>query len=221
MRKYDISTIENYPDDGNHLECHISLPFDIKRGEDGYYYTDKKGIEHTYNLKDINNLNRKTDDRWIVHINGNAPGANRSLRDIFNIMVDKDLDKIVDYCFDIYEKSLELEKKKVEKIRKELGIIKKPKPQKTIGVIAYTIEDFDLWRNTKRHKPVKLQSGIRVYIFRGIRYVGLTQPKHVCGYAFDKLIETDRAYMNKEYYNIKKSAEIGLKTRKYDTANCN
>jgi hypothetical protein len=218
MRKYDIATIENYPDDGNHLECHIQLlPFDIKRGEDGYYYTDKKGIERKYNL--FKNEN-KIDDRWIVHIDGDAPGANRSLRDIFNIMVDKDLDKIVDYCFDIYEKSLELEKKKVEKLRKELGVIKKPKQQKIIGVIAYTVRDFMFWRTEKKHKPdTKFKDTIRIYTYRGIRYVGLTTTEHPRGYCFDKIMETNRAYLNKDYADIKKLAEIGLKTKKYDTAN--
>lgn len=117
MRKYDITVIENYPDDGNHLECFIPLPFQIRRGEDGYYYYDKRGVERKYNLFKSEN---KIDDRWIAHIDGDAPGANRSLREIFHIIVDKDLDKVVDYCIATYEKSLKLELKKLERFKKEI-----------------------------------------------------------------------------------------------------
>ena len=58
-------------------------------------------------------------------IDGHKRGYNQinpSLERIFYIMVDKDLDKIVDYCVEVYEKSLELEKKRLQEIRKELGM---------------------------------------------------------------------------------------------------
>lgn len=214
MRKtYDITVIENYPDDGNHLECNLPLPFDVKRGEDGYYYRDKKGVERAYNLKNINNDKRKTDDRWIVHLDtGRLHGINPSLERIFNIMVDKDLDKIVDYCFDIYEKGLEMEKKRLEKLRKEFGVIKKPKEIKVVGVISYTIEDFQIWKNLKRHKPNrKFKDTTREYTFRNVRYICLSQPEHVCGHTFDKVVETTAGNINKSYDYIKSSAFIRRK----------
>lgn len=212
---YFITTIRNYPDDGRHLECHLPLPFDIKRGEDGYYYHDKRGKECKYNLFKSEG---KVDDRWIVHLDKTenaVDGINPSLERIFHIMVDKDLDKIVDYCFEVYEKSLEMEKKRLEKLRKELGIEKKPKPQKTIGVIAYNLADFKLWSITKKHKPKGTKNTERVYTFKGVRYVGLTHPDHACGYTFDKILETgSMATLNRLYHSIVSLAEISLKTQK-------
>lgn len=122
MRDYAIYVIKDYPDDGNHLECDLSLPFQIRRGEDGYYYRDKKGIERKYNIY----KGDKIDDRWIVHLHsneGSEDGLNPSLVKIFHIMVDKDLDKIIDYCFSVYEKSLRMELKRIEKLKKEMKII--------------------------------------------------------------------------------------------------
>lgn len=115
MRNYCIDTIENYPDDGKHLECSIDLPFQIRKGEDGYYYK-KKGKEYKYNLFKGN----KIDDRWICWIDRDELGVTPSLVKIFEIQVGKDLDKIVDYCYSIYEKSLQLELKRLAIIKKEL-----------------------------------------------------------------------------------------------------
>jgi len=100
MKQYSITTIKNYPDDGRHQECWINLPFQIRKGEDGYYWRDKKGKEHKYNLsKDIN----KIDGRWIVNLEDDA---NYSLKQIFEIKVNKDLEKIIAYCVKLYLKSL-------------------------------------------------------------------------------------------------------------------
>ena len=120
MRNYNIKPIKNYPDNGKHLECKIDLPFLIRRGEDGYIYTDKNGVEKLYGMekKKDGSYIHKTDSRWIVHIdgNGNGKGINKCLEGIFEIMVNKDLDKIVDYCFKIYEKSLKLELLRLESL---------------------------------------------------------------------------------------------------------
>ena len=114
MRNYYITVIQNYPDDGNHLECHLPLPFIIRRGEDGYFYRDKKGKECKYNMFKGN----KTDDRWIVHLY--SRGISPSLEKIFEIHVSKDLDKIVDYCFKVYRKSLNMEFDRLVEIEKKL-----------------------------------------------------------------------------------------------------
>jgi hypothetical protein len=115
-KPYYVETIKNYPNDGNHLECFIDLPFQIRRGEDGYYYNDSKGVERKYNMFKTEN---KVDNRWIVHIDDVKPGYNQSLEKIFNIMVNKDLDKIIKYCIEIYEKSLTLELQRVHLIKAE------------------------------------------------------------------------------------------------------
>lgn len=105
---YTIKTIKHYPDDGNHLECDIGLPcFEIRKGEDGYYWRDRKGDEHKYNMfKDEN----KIDDRWIAHL---TDSANYSLKKIFNPKISKDLDKVIEYCYKMYVKSLKLEIKRL------------------------------------------------------------------------------------------------------------
>jgi len=124
MRNYNIVPIKNYPDDGNHLECKIELPFMIRKGEDGYFYKDKKGLEKAYGYmkKKDGTYDYKIDNRWIVHIDGDRWGINQSLKMIFEIQVNKDLDKIVDYCFKIYEKSLKLELKRFKKLKADYVI---------------------------------------------------------------------------------------------------
>lgn len=109
MKQYTITTIRNYPDNGKHQECHIELPFDIRKGEDGYHYKNKKGIELKYNLYKSKNI---TEKRWIVHL---ARQTNESLERIFEVKTNKDLDKIIKYCVKIYEKSLKMEMKRLKK----------------------------------------------------------------------------------------------------------
>jgi hypothetical protein len=85
---------------------------------------------------------------------------------------------------------------------------------KTIGVIAYNIEDFQNWKRAKKHKSNNnTKNTIREYTYRNNHYIALTAPQHSCGYGFDKLIETDRAHRNEQYPFIKKSAETALKTK--------
>jgi len=113
--RYYIKTIKNYPDNGKHQECFVDFPFLIRKGADGYYYRNKKGVELKYNL----DKNYKIiDKRWIVHLKDTA---NSSLCEIFEIKVHKDLDVIIKYCTKVYLKSLKLEIKRIEK---ELNYIK-------------------------------------------------------------------------------------------------
>lgn len=110
---YIIDTLENYPDNGKHQQCWIELPFEIKKGEDGYYWMDKNKVEHPYNM-----FKENIDDRWIVHL---APDANQSLLEIFEIKVNKDLNKILQYCFKVYRKSLKMELDRLNHIEKSLS----------------------------------------------------------------------------------------------------
>lgn len=109
MKQYLIETIKNYPETGKHQECYIGLPFQIRKGEDGYHYRNKKGAELKYN---IYKSETKTDKRWICHL---TEEANESLNKIFEIKANKDLDTIIKYCVDKYKKSLELEMKRIKK----------------------------------------------------------------------------------------------------------
>ena len=104
-----IYTIEDYPDDGNHQECYIDFPFQIRKGEDGYVYRNKKGKELKYNI--YKNSSR-IDKRWICHL---KEGANKSLQEIFEIKANKNLDVIIKYCMRKYKQSLKLEINRIEK----------------------------------------------------------------------------------------------------------
>lgn len=85
----------------------------------------------------------------------------------------------------------------------ELMNARKPAPKKlpqTVGVIARSLEDFQNWRNDHNHRPThNVENTQRRYVYRGKRYVGLSNPNHCCGYSFDEVIETETAYMNSEY----------------------
>jgi hypothetical protein len=205
MLKYDIKPIKNYPDNGKHLECNIGLPFKIRKGEDGYVYYDKNGKEKLYGYKKIkNNYIHKTDDRWIAHINGNRLGYNNSLIEIFEIQVNKDLDKIVDYCFKTYEKSLNLELLKLKKLKTEFEI-----HDKVIGVICLSVEDFLSWKKEQGHNPEF--DTRRKYKYEDNTYICITNWQNSTGLVFDGIIETKYAQENPEYELIK---NIILKTNK-------
>jgi hypothetical protein len=82
----------------------------------------------------------------------------------------------------------------------------KPKSRpKTIGVIAYSVDDFIDWRIEKKHKPSR-KAGVRDtnrdYVYRNTRYYCVSRATHCCSMSFDKIIETNRAHQNKDYDNI-------------------
>lgn len=103
MKGYSIETIKNYPNDGKHQECITTLPFEIRKGEDGYVYTDNNGVRKKYNMFKTEG---KIDERWICHLAGYT---NQSLEEIFSIKVDKNLDVILKHCYKLYKTSLEME----------------------------------------------------------------------------------------------------------------
>lgn len=94
----------------------------------------------------------------------------------------------------------------------------RPKLQpKTIGVIANTVQDFQNWRIKKKHTPSKkwgVKNTQTNYVYRNNRYVCLTTPNHACGYSFDKVIETERAYLNKDIQKIMESIHIHMNVKK-------
>ena len=100
---YTVINTDTYPKNGKHQTCLTGLPFDIQKGEGGYYYK-VKGVQKKYNL------GKKVDERWICHL---EDYANHSLQRIFEIKVNKDLDEIVKYCVKLYLKSLQMEREKV------------------------------------------------------------------------------------------------------------
>lgn len=120
----DIYNLPRYPDNGKHQECSIyfrdrkptSLPFEIKKGEDGYHYR-VNGKEKKYNLREDGEVSQT----WIVHLSSCSMSLpNESLEEIFEPKENKSLVNIIQYCIDIYKKSLMME---VIRINKELEIL--------------------------------------------------------------------------------------------------
>ena len=109
-----ITNLKTFPADGKHQDCWTGLPFYITKGKDMFYYIDKKSKERVY---DKGMLKNKIDDRWIVFL---KKEANPSLQKIFNIKVNKSLDVIIEYCIDVYKKSLQMEIIRLSKELKEL-----------------------------------------------------------------------------------------------------
>lgn len=109
-KQYKIKNLKNYPENGKHLECIINLPFEIKKGEDGYYYYDKNGQQHKYNLFDDPD---KVDDRWIINLSENS--SLYFVDKFFEIKTSKDLDKLVGYAAKTYIKALQSEINRVKK----------------------------------------------------------------------------------------------------------
>ena len=112
MIKRRIGNLKNYPQDGNHLECYTSLPFNITKGQNGFYYMDSKGNEKTYNKYKSDEVIEK---RWIAEL---KPNPNKELEKLFFIKCSTNLDLVIDYCTKIYIKSLELQ---LKNIREELN----------------------------------------------------------------------------------------------------
>jgi len=107
--KYIIRTIKNYPDDGKHQEViaitPFDFPFEIRKGEDSYWYNDKEGVQHCYNGGE------NTTELWIVNLREDE--ANKSLRDIFEIKVMRDVDKLIAHCLRLCKRSIPMEIKRL------------------------------------------------------------------------------------------------------------
>ena len=109
--KYKIINIPNYPKDGKHQEILWDLPFEIRKGEDGYWFT-VDGKEHTYNM------GKTTTSKWIVNLKLNASD---SLKKIFKIKLSFEYEKLIEYCIPLYKQSLEMELKRITKELKSFG----------------------------------------------------------------------------------------------------
>ena len=101
MEKY-ISNLETYPQNGKHQKCVVGgLPFIFTKGEDTFYWNDKKGKTHKYNT--YKNPD-KIDERWVIFIDVRKKTS--YLNRIFEIKVNKNLDKLIEYGIKIYKKAL-------------------------------------------------------------------------------------------------------------------
>lgn len=117
MIEHSIFNLNGYPDDGNHQECFVDLPFRITKGEDPFFYK-VKGKEYNYNKSG-------KDQRWFCELSGNY--VSPSLEEIFEFKVHKDLNVILEYCRKMYTKSLKME---IKRLKQELEKYKNNEPSK-------------------------------------------------------------------------------------------
>jgi hypothetical protein len=116
--KYRLRNIKNYPDNGDHQEVvfddYLSFPFYISKGLDSFRY-EFNGRICKYNS------GKNTTKNWIVKL---QPWANDSLNNIFDIKIEKDVDKLIAHCVKLYKRSILLE---IERFKKELQLIEREK----------------------------------------------------------------------------------------------
>lgn len=92
-----------------------------------------------------------------------------------------------------------------------------PESQKLIGVIAKTVKNFHEWAEDMEDRFPKMynfKKGVSarelINTKTNVRYIGLTQSNHVCGYAFYNLLKAPEAHTNPQYENILKYAQPTL-----------
>jgi len=111
--KYEIKNLKDYPNDGNHQEVVWDLPFEIRKGEDGYWFT-VDGKERIYNM------GKTPTSKWIVNL---KPNASDSLKKIFKIRLSFEYEKLIEYCIPLYKQSLQME---IKRLTKELESLNHP-----------------------------------------------------------------------------------------------
>lgn len=110
-----IINLWQYPEDGKHQECLIDLPFKITKGADSFIYYEKNSDKDYKIYNSAEKWVNKVDNRWIAIPNSDA---NFSLKEIFVIKPNKNLDKVISQCEKCYIRSLEME---IKRIKKELS----------------------------------------------------------------------------------------------------
>ena len=89
-----------------------------------------------------------------------------------------------------------------------------PKPrQKKVAVIANTIQEFQNWKHRKRHRNT-VDDTVRKYLHGKTLYICITKPNDCHGYSFDKVVETERAYLNKDFIKIMESIHLYSNVKK-------
>jgi len=98
--------------------------------------------------------------------------------------------------------------KDIENFVTVLMVSRKPKP-KTVGVICKDRQDFIAWSHQKKHKR-KSTNTVKKYVHGTTTYVCVSQPTDCCGYALNKIVETDAAVLNKNYHTLVRDAQLCL-----------
>ena len=76
------------------------------------------------------------------------------------------------------------------------------KPERVVGVISFTVDRFRDWKVEEGQGDSNFLETRRKYMRNGVLYVCLSQPEHVCGYAFDEVTRSEGAWRNKEFDKI-------------------
>ena len=122
------------------------------------------------------------------------------------------------YCFYPYKETIWNADclNSVNEVIKELMITKQifdraKRNYKNVGVISFNLEDFQNWK--KEQKPehnIRMGATNRIYIYRGKRYICITEINNAHGYSFDEIVETTRAFANPDYEEIVKMIKVQL-----------
>jgi len=86
----------------------------------------------------------------------------------------------------------------------ELEFIQHDYPQRYVGVIAKSIDDFLEWRKEENHQPL-LPHTKRKYVIDSTIYFCLSHPTHCNSMQFDEIVETSNAHKMlsmKKFVNI-------------------
>lgn len=94
-------------------------------------------------------------------------------------------------------------------LRRRLESGTKRKNYKDVGVICFSLEDFKNWKREQKHY-LKQGATDRVFIYRGKRYICLTEKNNVHGFNFIEIIETARAFANPYFSEIVEVAKMQL-----------
>ena len=80
---------------------------------------------------------------------------------------------------------------------------------KVIAVISKNFEDFQYWSQQKKHRK-KIGHKFNRYISGNSEYIAITTEKNFHGFKFNKIVETDNAYLNPKYNEIKHKIKFTL-----------
>jgi hypothetical protein len=91
----------------------------------------------------------------------------------------------------------------IKTLMDERKAVVKKEDYKVVGVVAWTIADFQNWRVLNGHHSKQGEENtLRTYECKNTRYVCLTKPEYCCGWSFDEIVETDNAKKNDDYQEI-------------------
>lgn len=94
-----------------------------------------------------------------------------------------------------------------EKVRAIIKRVNIPEP-KRVGVICCTMEDFRHWKEDQGFTNITKHYNQNRFEVDNTIYICINNENSLRGHRFDGIVETTRAYENKEYDQIKQLANL-------------